>query len=485
MVSDHDITRKDFINATLVGMGAALLRAPSPLEAMEQRAAQADTFTGYGGVGDYAASNGNTKAVMDAAHRIRDGAFAGKLKPADTGEIYDLVVVGGGITGLTAAYFHAKNNEGRKTCLVLDNHPIFGGEAKQNEFVVNGTRLVAPQGSNDFGVPRKAAGNWQSEMWDDLRMPREFAWSGTNDPSMTLRMAQDNYQPMDGIGEYGVDIGYHVDGKWLRNIWQNDLADLPVSPEVRAQLLKWRSTPPDLGGRTPEQFARYLDTVTYASYLRSLGYGDDVVKTIEPVIGLISGASPDAVSAHAAQQIGMPGVSRPRPRTGTSLGLSFPGGNVTYARHLVTYARHLVKSLIPSAIAGEFSFDGVLNGRVNWKALDVRGQATRIRVGATAARVEHGAADMVDVVYAKGGKLYRVRARRVAMATGGWVNKRVLADMPPEIASAYSQFYYAPALISTSRSGTGGSSTSSGSRRRGGMTKGRTRLDSWRTSGGR
>ena len=70
MGSDHDITRKDFINATLVGMGAALLRAPAPLEAM-QRAAERDTFTGPGGVGDYASSNGNTKAVMDAAHRIR------------------------------------------------------------------------------------------------------------------------------------------------------------------------------------------------------------------------------------------------------------------------------------------------------------------------------------------------------------------------------------------------------------------------------
>ena len=111
---------------------------------------------------------------------------------------------------------------------------------------------------------------------------------------------------------------------------------------------------------------------------------------VEPVIGLISGASPDAVSAHAAQQIGMPSVSRPRTSTGP--GLSFPGGNVTYARHLV-------KRLNPDAIGGEFSFDGVLNGRVNWAALDRRGQPTRIRVGATVARVEHSG-DGVSVVYA-------------------------------------------------------------------------------------
>ncbi|MGH7619760.1 MAG: FAD-dependent oxidoreductase [Gemmatimonadaceae bacterium] len=434
-MTDHDITRKDFINATLVGMGAALLRAPAPLEAAQQRAA--DTFTGPGGVGDYASSNGNTKAVMDAAHRIRDGAYTKPPKATDTGEVYDLVVVGGGITGLTAAYFFAKSSDGTKSCLVLDNHPIFGGEAKQNEFVVHGTRLIAPQGSNDFGVPRQSPGNWQSEMWDDLRMPREFEWSGKSDSSMTLRMAQDNYQPMDGIGERGVDTGYFIDGRWLKNVWQNDLAEFPVAPDVRAQLLRWRTEAPATGGRSPGEFARHLDTLTYAAHLGAQGYGAEVVKMVEPVIGLISGASPDAVSAHAAQQIGMPGVSRPR--TSTSPGLSFPGGNVTYARHLV-------KKLIPDAIGGEFSFDGILNGRVSWPALDRRGQSTRIRVGTTVARVEHSG-DGVSVVYAKAGRVYRVRARRVAMATGGWVTKHVLADIPPEMTAAYSQFLYAPALV--------------------------------------
>ena len=267
------ITRRDFIDATLVGVGAALLSAPSPASAMaaaaEHIAPPADTFTGPGGVGDYAASNGNTKPVIDAAHTIRDGAYGAAPKATDTGEVYDLVVVGGGITGLTAAYFFAKDTENGKTCLVLDNHPIFGGEAKQNEFLVNGVRLIAPQGSNDFGVPRQGAG-WQSEMWDDLRMPREFTWSRSAGGATELRMAQDNYQPMDGIGEYGVDIGYYFDERsslgrtakptWLKNIWQNDLSELPVSDDVKRELLQWRSTAPNTDGRTPEQFARYLDT---------------------------------------------------------------------------------------------------------------------------------------------------------------------------------------------------------------------------------
>ena len=112
-----NITRKDFLDATLLGVGAALLAAPSPAEAMrpsEGRAAGTDTFTGPGGVGDYATSNGNTKAVIDAAHTIRDGAYGAAPKATDTGEVFDLVVVGGGITGLTAAYFFAKGTENQK-----------------------------------------------------------------------------------------------------------------------------------------------------------------------------------------------------------------------------------------------------------------------------------------------------------------------------------------------------------------------------------
>src|SRR5262249_37495771 len=159
-----------------------------------------------------------------------------------------------------------------------ENHPIFGGEAKQNEFLVKGVRLMAPQGSNDFGVPRQGAG-WQSEMWDDLAMPREFQWSEWESTLAPLRMAQDNYQPMEGIGEYGVDIGYFFDERssfarasaptWLKNIWQNDLADVPVTDDVKRELVKFRSTPPDTKGMQGDVFGRYLDTMSYRDYLES------------------------------------------------------------------------------------------------------------------------------------------------------------------------------------------------------------------------
>src|SRR4051812_29763738 len=169
-----NITRRDFLNASLIGVGAALLTANAPLYASSR--AEKDDWTGPGGVGDYANANGNTKPVLDAAHRMRDNAFA-RMRPVSTGEVYDLVVVGGGITGLTAAHYFAKGTGGAKRCLVLENHPIFGGEARQNEFVIGQEQehQIAPQGSNDFGVPRAGSG-WQSDLWDELKMPREFAF---------------------------------------------------------------------------------------------------------------------------------------------------------------------------------------------------------------------------------------------------------------------------------------------------------------------
>jgi spermidine dehydrogenase len=104
---DRDITRRDFLNSTLLASGGLLLNAASPAQLIAQQAGNSSTdddWNGYGGVGDYAKSNGNTMPVLEAGHRIRNQEF--ERLPADiveTSEIYDCVVVGGGISGLAAA----------------------------------------------------------------------------------------------------------------------------------------------------------------------------------------------------------------------------------------------------------------------------------------------------------------------------------------------------------------------------------------------
>src|SRR5579872_7314004 len=157
-----DITRRDFLNAVALGTGAALLGTPAP--ALRPRPGMPGPlrpppvtpgdpwhpWTGNPGVGDYAVSNGNTWDVVTAAHGLRDGTYERQLASAtDTGEIYDLVIVGGGFAGTVAAYTFLKETNRQRTCLLLDNHPIIGGEAKRNEFVVRGQKLIGPQGSNE------------------------------------------------------------------------------------------------------------------------------------------------------------------------------------------------------------------------------------------------------------------------------------------------------------------------------------------------
>lgn len=97
----------------------------SPLHLL---AGQAEEFNGPGGIGDYAGANGNTYEVLREGHKIRDGAY-GRIPArafADAGS-FDCIVVGGGISGLAAALFFERQTGGRRSCLVLDDHPIFGG----------------------------------------------------------------------------------------------------------------------------------------------------------------------------------------------------------------------------------------------------------------------------------------------------------------------------------------------------------------------
>ena len=159
-----DITRRDFIGSTLIGSGAALLTMKAPALMREAQAAAykfklghtiplpltglGPDWTGPGGVGDYADANGNTWKVVNAAHALRDDNYRKMLANAvDTGETVELAIVGAGFAGLGAAYrWHQQRPD--DSILLFDVHPIFGGEAKQNEFEVDGYHLWGPQGSN-------------------------------------------------------------------------------------------------------------------------------------------------------------------------------------------------------------------------------------------------------------------------------------------------------------------------------------------------
>ena len=106
-----NITRRDFISGSLIGAGSALLYANAPWAFSRSNKKQRpkgifnDPWTGFGGVGDYGVSNGNVASTRDAAHLVRDVDMEELLSTTEqTSEEYDMVVIGGGFSGIGAAY---------------------------------------------------------------------------------------------------------------------------------------------------------------------------------------------------------------------------------------------------------------------------------------------------------------------------------------------------------------------------------------------
>ena len=434
---NEPISRRDFVNGALVAGAGMLLSG----RASAMGTSPADAWNGYGGVGDYRASNGNTYDVMTAAHAMRDGAYE-KAPATDTGETYDLVAVGGGLSGLAAAVFFQKNKGGR--CLVLDNHPIFGGEAKRNEFLVDGHRLIAHQGSAIFLVPKK--GGYTDRFYEMIGMDRStFDYQTWRGPSPEMALHQSPYaEPKDYGFYFGPPFGKRP-GVWVVDPWGRKLSGAPLSDAAKADLMRWRTVPDD--GPRPQTegdaISRQLDTITLEEHLmaRHRITRETVRNFLSPVEGGGYGLGPDALSAYCAYAI-----ETEFPGDGDSaLGdQMFPDGNTGFARLMV-------KTLIPDAFAGPHTVEAVWKSRVNFAALDRGGQHTRIRLNATVVRVEHagnpGSAPHVVVTYAKGKQLFRVKARAVVMAGGSWTSKHIVRDLPASHRDAYAQFYRSPCLM--------------------------------------
>ncbi len=427
------MTRRDFLNGTLIGAGSALLRAGAPQAVPFSPAA----WDGPGGVGDYASSHGNPWEVIEAAHRIRDRKYSADHLPAtDTRELFDLVVVGGGMSGLGAAFYFHRDRKAGQTCLILDNHPIFGGESKRNEMMIDGQRLLAPQGANEFDIPTDPADD-AYQLFEALKIPRQFKYQDWPAHLRQLEFDRTNYGFQHWI--HAPSFGHFVNGGWVRDFWH--------SKHASADLMKWK-----FGRERYYQGAdwkRWLDTMTYQHYIeRVMGLSNEVTHYAHPILAAAVGLGCDALSAYAAFQVGLPGF-RGFSDTGTfPLEFAevpatdwhmFPGGNTGFARYLI-------KALIPDAIDGNHELDQVINRRVRFPALDRRGAPLRMRLRATVIRVEQTSQNAI-VTYEKGGRLFRVQARAVVLAGGSWASKHIVRDLPAEKREAFEHFFHSPVLV--------------------------------------
>ncbi|HSF17346.1 MAG TPA: NAD(P)-binding protein [Vicinamibacteria bacterium] len=363
----------------------------------------------------------------------------------DTGERYDLIVVGGGLSGLGAAWFFQKQRGGR--CLVLDNHPLPGGEAKRNEFMVDGIHLIGPQGSNDFGT--RPPPGWGGEYWREIGLPagaEAFEHQSWPEGVKPLEMPREHYYFQLWADEFTSHGFYFAepDGslRMVRDAFRSGIQEMPWSEKLRSDFLRWRTDPKVHEGDLP----RWLDTMTYEELLvRELKLDPAVARYADPILaGAAGGLGSDVISAQCAAQIGMPGTGNGENKTVPleeilSVVTAFPGGNDGIMCHVL-------KKLSPNAIEGE-GFAGVLGGRIRFEELDREGSFTRLRMASTAIRILNLPDGTVEVIYARGGKLSRATAAGVVMANGAWSSQYIVADLGPEYREAFQDFVRAPMLV--------------------------------------
>mgnify|MGYP001157443058 FL=1 len=451
----NNISRRDFVNGTLVGLGVALLSPSLPVIGAEKKSVGLfnDPWTGFGGVGDYANSNGNVASVRKAAHLIRDGLTPKLLEEVeDTGEEYDMVIIGGGFSGLGAAYqFHKKYGDTKK-CLIIENHPVFGGEAKQNEFEVDGYKLYGPQGSNDFGPPKKDDKGLIAEIYHVTGLPFDYKFVRQDPEKTKVKAPIENYY---GVywDEERFDTGYFL-GKeakkpWVINPRADKLSRLPWPDDIKADLNRAFE---DLEDKYQgDDIDQWLDSMSYKDLLEKVyGYNPAITKYFDPIIAIsMGGVGCDVYSAYSARALEMP-CTRARYVYDSSINevemgaLSFPGGNTGSFRHII-------KHLIPESITGGKNFEDILFNPINFKALDRSSNPISIRLNSTAIDIRHaGPIDTtkhVNVTYQENGVVKRVKAKTVVSAIGGWVGKNIIKDLPPAITDAYKEFHHSPILV--------------------------------------
>ena len=455
-LNEH-ISRRDFLDGVLMTSAAFAAGAACPFALAAQ--GQSPTtgpapvagWTGYSGEGDYKGSAGNTEQVLQGAHGVRDGKFDKETTDlAETNEVYDCVVVGGGHAGLSAGMFFSKRADAKRTCLILDNAHIFGGVAKRNEFIVDGHTLYAPQASVHFQPPYpdsflKTVYDMMGLDWDAFKTYQR--WQG---PSPEINLPRSPYgeghiNGKEALGFYFGEKYGHKPGIWVTDPWGKKLEGAPFSETLKKEMIARHEekpvVPPLVYDFPGDAISRQLDSMTLEDYFcRTYGVSRDTVRLMdasEAAGGF--GLGPDALSAYLLYE-----WSRIIPTVDDSMATGiqmFPGGNAGMTRLMV-------KTMIPNAIEGPRTMEAVWKNRVDYTALDNSGQRVRLRLDSTVVRVEHigepGKAELLSVVYYRDGKLYRVKARTAVMAGGGWITKHVVRDLDETRKSAYDSFNYSP-----------------------------------------
>jgi spermidine dehydrogenase len=438
------ITRRDFIDglAVTVAVAAAspILAAPDPSGAaialQDRPGYYPPALTGM---------RGSHPGSFEAAHALRDGTFPKSAANLfDTGEQYDLIVVGGGISGLAAAYFYRARTGAGARILILDNHDDFGGHAKRNEFALGGKIQLVNGGTLSIDSPRP-----YSAVATGL-----LTALGIDPVALTARHTERGFYSSLGLGPavffdretFGEDR--LVKGKISSPGFPEKA---PLSESARRDVRRLETEPIDyLPGLSSAEKKARLSRTSYRDYLL------DLVRVNPSVIALYQsrthgewGVGIDAVSALDVWPFGLPGFQGLKlapgaaPRMGYTPAGYADGGSDTF--HFpdgnASIARLLVRSLIPEAVPGD-GVEDVVTVRIDYSRLDRPDDPIRIRLGSLAICASSGgsagAPAPVEVVYSRMDRRNVVRARHCVLACWNMMIPYLCPQLPQKQKDALS-----------------------------------------------
>jgi spermidine dehydrogenase len=439
---DRAITRRDFLNGIAVGVaGASLLGVSRRSEAAQLSADYyPPALTGL---------RGSHAGSFEVAHRLRDGAY--EVFPrldVDTREEYDLVVVGGGLSGLSAAHFFRKMMGADKRVLILDNHDDFGGHAKRNEFQHQGRTYIGYGGTMSISTPFPYSYVSRSLVEElGIRVDR-YSEYVDRDLYRKLGLKSAMFFDREGFGEDRLVVGMpsrEGDG------WWPFLESAPVTEKARADLLRLydeKQAKDFLSGLAPAEKKERLARMSYQDYLvKHVGITPEALPFLRHM-SFRNNKYIDTCPALEAARSEAPGFSglgleeTPRLEWG-SYTFHFPDGNATLARLLVN-------RLIPTALPGEHDMESVVHARLLYPHLDEADCPVRMRLNSTVVRVEHEGppekADWVRLAYVSGGKVFGVRARSAVLACYNSIVRFLMPELPEKQKNALAESAKVPLL---------------------------------------
>jgi spermidine dehydrogenase len=436
---DRPITRRDFLNGVSVTVGGALV-APALVEALgdPQQAGTAAPASDYPPA--RTGMRGSHPGSFEVAHSLRSGNVwdAG----TNTGEVYDLVVVGGGMSGLAAAYYFRKAVGPDAAILILDNHDDFGGHAKRNEFTHGGRSIIGYGGTQSIEAPNTYTPEGRT-LLEEIGVDADRFYQATASDrglygSMGLRRAvffdKETFgadRLVGGVPRFSSEAAPGTWGPWL--------AKTPLSEAARRDMVRLYEEKRDyLPGMSTDRKIDLLRKTSYRDFLLTHAkVSADVLPFFQQsALGWANGAGGiDSYSAWGCFHLGrFPGLQ------GLGLGerpphsyVKEPSPNVHFPDGNGTVARLLVRWLNPGALPGSTMEDSVTS-RVDYARLDDAASRVRIRLNSTVVRARHdgevGRAREVAVTYVRGGQAYHVRGRACVMACYNAIVPYLCPELP-------------------------------------------------------